>query len=632
MSPLIAGPDRASKVAVRIRRIVLHPAVLAIAASVACAVLFGQVSADQELASLAREARTTASLHAAVLETNIERIQTLPFAISQDETVHAVLRRRDRQAAHALDLKLEALAQEVGPGVLYVLDRDAYGVSMSNWRAARAFCRDPARYCSRREYFLGAMASGRAAMFALGRADQRPGLYLSRAVDEGGQRLGVAVAKVSFEVLEARWRDVGAPTFVSDSNGVVLLSSVPQWRLRTLGALPPAVQASLLASTQFGLKPLRPLPYRTQIDRRPAFALVKAATADGRQSRTYVEVRVPVRGTDWTLHTLRPVGQALNLARGLAAAITLLLGVVLTLSVWMWRGARARARLDIERAALARQELEKRVVERTQELSAANKRLRESFIERQQAEGRVMTLQEELFQANKLAILGQIVAGVAHEINQPLSAIRIQAENALEHLRRESPDRARLNLELIAQLIVRCASITGELLTFAKRNADIGEPVRISEVIEGALVLVGHRVRETGTEIQRSGSEDVVLHAPRVKLEQVLVNLLRNALDAVGERENARIELATSHDASGVRLTISDNGPGIPRARADMLFMPFQTTKASGLGLGLIISREIMRGLGGDLLHRQGDVGAVFEIILPPSALSPAAVDGASAK
>lgn len=134
---------------------------------------------------------------------------------------------------------------------------------------------------------------------------------------------------------------------------------------------------------------------------------------------------------------------------------------------------------------------------------------------------------------------------------------------------------------------------------------------------------MGHRVRETGTQILRLGTEDLVLDAPRVKLEQVLVNLLRNALDAVGEQDGSRIELATSHDASGVRLTISDNGPGIPKARADMLFMPFQTTKSSGLGLGLIISRDIMRGLGGDLTHRKARSGAVFEIILPASVLHP---------
>lgn len=596
---------------------------VALVASIICAGLVGQAFANYELTSLAREARTTASLHAAVLQTNIERIQTLPFAISQDETVHAVLRHRDPKAAHALDLKLETFAEEVGLGVIYVLDTKAYGVSMSNWRSGPAFCRDPARYCARRAYFLDGMAKGKAALFALGRADLRPGLYLSRAVDEGDQRLGVAVAKVRFDGLEARWREVGDPTFISDANGIILLSSVPEWRLHTLTVLPAALQADLLQSAQFGLKPLKPLTYRTQSSRRADFALVRTSTTDGGPSRTYVEVLVPVKGTDWTLHTLRPVGQTLNLARGLAGGITLLLGLVITLSIWMWSGARSRTRLEGERAAAARQELERRVLDRTQELSTANERLKREFSERQRVEGRVMALQEDLFQANKLAILGQIVAGVAHEINQPLAAIRIQADNALEHLRRGAPDRARLNLEIVAQLIDRIASITGELLTFARRNADVGAPVRISEIIDGALLLVGHRVRETRVQIVRSGNEDLVLNAPRVKLEQVLVNLLRNALDAMGDKADGQIELATSLDATRIRLTISDTGPGIPKTLAAALFMPFQTTKPSGLGLGLIISREIMRGLGGDLIHLKSPVGAIFQITLPASAVHP---------
>lgn len=613
----IAGPDGFPA---RIWHFCQRPPVLGLIGSIICGVLVGEVVANHQLLALAKDARTTASLHAAVLQTSIERMQTLPFAVSQDEAVHAVLRHRDPRAAHALDLKLEALATEVGPSVVYVLDRDAYGVSTSNWRSGQAFCRDPAHYCAKRHYFLGAMADGKATLFALGRADQQPGLYLSRAVDEGHQRLGVAVSKVRFNDLEAHWREVGYPSFTSNADGVILLSSVRGWHLRTLAPLPKPVQASLLKSTQFGLKPLKPLIYQTLVDHRPAFRLIRTGTGEDGESGTFVEVEVPVKGTDWTLHTLRPVDRSLAIARAMAGGIAVLLGLVATLSFWIWSSARKRALLEVKRAAVARLELEQRVLDRTLELTSANERLLQEFSERQKAEGRVMALQEDLFQANKLAILGQIVAGVAHEINQPLASIRIQADNALEHLRRQGPDRAKLNLEILTQLIDRIASITGELLTFSRRNTDVGAPVRISEVVNGALLLVGHRVRETQVQICRIGTEELVLTVPRVKLEQVLVNLLRNALDAISDRQDGQIELSTARDGATIKLTITDNGPGISQVLSKSLFMPFQTTKASGLGLGLIISREIMRSLGGDLIHLKSATGAVFQISLPVSA------------
>lgn len=269
----------------------------------------------------------------------------------------------------------------------------------------------------------------------------------------------------------------------------------------------------------------------------------------------------------------------------------------------------------------AQQELEGRVEQRTTELLEANNKLVHEYAVRERNEAKLRAAREELAQSNRLATLGQITAGVSHEINQPLAALRTFAENAIIMIRGDKWREALPNLESIVALSARIGEITGELRTFARRDAGRG-PVRICDAIDGALLLIADRLRQTGVTVARAGAATSTLAAAnRIRVEQILINLLQNALDALDGIDNPTITIATTTDETTVTITVSDNGPGIGPKDRKLLFKSFATQKPGGLGLGLVISRELAREVGGELLFQPSGSrrGAAFLVQLPKS-------------
>ena len=554
-----------------------------------------------------RQAATTAALHGAVLRSELERQRAVPSVLAQDPDLLALLAAPSPERVARLNRKFEALASEVRAAALYVLAADGTTLAASNWREPTSFVGANYRF---RPYYLEAMRDGQSAFFALGTVSGRPGLYLARRIDGvAGRPAGVIVAKVEFDALEQEWRASGEPTYVTDPDGVVLITTVPDWRFHA--TLPLSTERRReLATEQTAGTTLIDLPFRARAE---GIVRVAQDVPEG----LYAHATDNTAGLGWTVHLLSPADPTLSRALGAARGLALLSVALLAGLTGVLLHRRHRAAAQAVEAEAARAELERQIDLRTIELRTANDRLSHEIEERRQLEKNRQDLQDELIQANKLATLGQIAAGVAHEINQPVAAIRTHADTAGVYLDRSDPAGAARALTRIGELTERVGAITDELRTFSRKTRSGPVSVGVEAAIDGTLLLAGARLRERGVTLNRlRGAPDLMVKAKRNRLEQVVLNLLQNAIEAVDGVARPEITIAVETRGRNVTISVLDNGPGLSDAVRDRLFIPFATDKPDGLGLGLVISRDIVAGFGGELVHEPSDGGAVFRIIL----------------
>ncbi|MDH4440430.1 MAG: ATP-binding protein, partial [Rhizobium sp.] len=564
---------------------------------------------------LAEDVMSDAELKRALLLAVLDRSRTLPLVLAEDADLQDTLAAPAPDGIENLNQSLEALVSNTGASVIYVMRTDGTAIAASNFRQPDSFVGSNYAF---RQYFTGAMTNGTAEQYALGSVSRRPGLYLSRRVTAGdGATLGVVVVKVEFDQLEESWRRSGKLTFVTDSHGIVLITSEPSWRFLTMSDIPPKELSQIRDSLQFGEAPLTPVPIWSlhEFDGNPMVA-TDIEGAMPRQPHFSTVMDVP--GTPWTLRVLAPAGAALDAGiwEGRLTAVSIGVPLIAAAAWLLYLSGRASRRRAAEQAARA--ELEHQVGRRTIELTEARDRLQAEIAEHHATDSRLQSVQQDLVQANRLAILGQVAAGVAHEINQPVATIRAHADNANAFLDRGDTATATENLGLIADLTDRIGSITSQLRGLARKGRMVAEPVNLKAAVQGALFLLRSRF---------SGSMDMLVIGPipddlavtgqRVRLEQVLINLFQNALEALEGKDGARIEVTLARvQDDEVTLTVSDNGPGIPQAIRDNLFIPFNTSKDSGLGLGLVIARDIVTEYGGSITADSSPAGTTFTVTL----------------
>lgn len=291
------------------------------------------------------------------------------------------------------------------------------------------------------------------------------------------------------------------------------------------------------------------------------------------------------------------------------------MSLLLGLAYLQLRRRRARERLAAQgelRAAYG--SLEARIAERTQELQARVDELHRT-------ERTLRATQDELVQAGKLAVLGQMAASITHEINQPLAALRALNDNARVFLERGMQADAEGNLEAMAQLTQRIAAIVAQLKGFARRDELRVQPVPVAAAFQAAVALVSAEARRQRVTLECPPvPEGLAALGQQVRIEQVLVNLLRNGIDASAEKGGGTVTLRAEVDAEQALLRVSDNGPGLSEDVQARLFEPFFTTKrrGDGLGLGLSISASIANALGGSLQGvNRAQGGAEFTLRLP---------------
>jgi two-component system C4-dicarboxylate transport sensor histidine kinase DctB len=578
------------------------PFIVAIVLAALFVAAFAQVYANRAAADATTAVRLRAMQQTRdnlrLLEAELQTFRLLPIMLGEYPDVLSAL--ASRKVDDALNAKLAVLSARTGAPVIYALDTRGITIAASNAGRPDSFLGHDYRF---RDYYIKAMREGSAEFFALGTVSGRAGVYLSRRIDRAGVPLGVVVVKVEFEKIARAWIQDHMATFVVDHDGVILIASDPALQFRTISPLPAERRAAVVEARQFGRSTLSVAPMRVAGDRS---LLPGGAPA--------VAVSLPVPATGWRLVHMEPLDGAWRIAvartRTATAVVALLLASAMLAAGWML----ARRR----RAGRSRAQLESEVARRTAELRATADRLQIEIEQRKAADQRFRQAREELAHANRVGSIGTITASVAHEINQPVAAIRTFADNAAAFLARGRQDRAESNLLAIIDLTGRIGTITDGLRRYARRGAGSIGPVPLDAAIDGVRLLIADRFRVQGVALDLpTGPEArVTVIAGRVRLEQVLVNLLQNALDAVGRAPTARVGVTAERRGSTIILRVSDNGPGIDPAIVDDLFTPFATSKPEGLGLGLGIARDIMTEFGGTLELVSTPTGATFEMIL----------------
>jgi two-component system C4-dicarboxylate transport sensor histidine kinase DctB len=605
--------QRVTDVSRRARRAWILFAVLGVMTLVAVLVTAEFYGRRSAIAVLESQSRTDANLKVALLRAVLERPRALPLLLAEDQQVLDALSSPQGAAVGVLNRKLERLVSGTQAAVLYVIGADGIAIASSNWREPISFVGNDYTF---RDYFRRAIERETAEHFALGSVSKRPGLYISRRVGSAAAPLGVVVVKLEFDRLEDDWRDSRRPVYVTDDHGVVLITSIPSWRFMTAAPMRAEDLAAIRNSLQFGDASLTPLPIMRPRAINPEVSLV-SGVLPGSGEAEYLRLFAAVATTPWRLEYLvptdAPVASAVREMRLLMLAV---LVPMLAVGAFLLRRRQVAAmRIAMEQAM--REELEWRVAERTEDLSRARDRLQAEIFDHRNTEARLQVVQQDLVHANRLAILGQVAAGVAHEINQPVATIRAYADNARVFLEREQTNPARENLSAIAALTERIGTITDELKAFARKGRTAAEPVGLRDVIDGALVLLKSRFPGKLEALSvRYPSPSLKVLGNRVRLEQILINLLQNALEALDGRDDAKVEVAVAETTDDVAVTVADNGPGIPPAILASLFTPFTTSKEKGLGLGLVISKDIVADYGGRIDVFSDDSGTRFTVHL----------------
>ncbi|WP_090197260.1 sensor histidine kinase [Yoonia tamlensis] len=425
--------------------------------------------------------------------------------------------------------------------------------------------------------------------------------FAAPVFSDAGPVVGVLLIYADADAVESVWRGARPALFFSDDQGVVFLSNRSELVFRARGAMP----------EQRGRYPdVSPfVDYRAQ-----AIGEIEVWQVDGGRylpkHALHVALDLPVIGmTGEVLVDVAPARQLAALQAAVVATVCLAFGLLLFFATLR---RRTLAALNVR--------LERRVRVRTAELRAVNADLRNEIAERTAAEARLQKAQDDLVQAGKLAALGQMSAGISHELNQPLTAIRSFAENAQGFLARGKTDVAAQNLGRISELARRMGRIISNLRAFARQEVEPPKDVDIVAVVDAVLEIVGPRASQDGISlIWDRPASPLMVRGGEVRLQQVILNLVSNGMDAMEDSTLKRITIAVTPQGARTSVSVHDTGPGI--TEPEKIFDPFYTTKAvgaaEGMGLGLSISYGLVQSFGGMIRGRNDPQGgAVFTVEL----------------
>ncbi len=518
------------------------------------------------------------TLYVANLMSELQRNSIVPQLLARDPELITALDFKDYSLSTA---RLLSFVDEIGAASLILLDGDGRTVAATD----RNRLGEQHKTSS---HFVNAQRSNATVFATLVLETGGYAFVYSRRIEAAGSTIGVIVVEVDLQKLERGWAGVSDAVYVADSQGTIIMATEPQWRgLDEATALvrqsaPSAIERAVRATQDWASFPVDTYMSGEAVLRR--------------------EARVPFQG--WSIVSFTTYSSVRERVNGVLALEVMGFAILLALIFWLWSRKAASRVMFFQRESA--------------DLRALNIRLQREVAERQKVEKTLEVAEQTLAQSSKLAALGEMSAAVSHELNQPLAAMKTYLAGARLLLQRKRPEEALASFQRIDDLIERMGAITKQLKSYARKGADAFSPVDTRAAVSSALSMMEPQLNSRDITITRTLPEDpVMILGDRMRLEQVIINLLRNALDATKSARDPAIEIILA-TGDTVSLMVRDNGEGIDDL--DELFEPFYTTKqpGDGVGLGLAISSGIVNDLGGRLTARNAaGGGAVFEVQLP---------------
>lgn len=546
------------------------------------------------------------------LESVLERYESLPYTVAHLPDISRVLAQPDDAASvHHLNLVLSAIQQQAKVAAIYLMDKNGLTLAASNWDQPPLTNFVGHNY-QFRPYFKEAIQGHPGRFYGIGSSSGAPGYFITRPVFKDslarvqGAPIGVVTVKIDLIEFENNWRSSDEPLALADRNNVIFLSNREQWRYHSMSSLLQESASEIKATRQYDGKTILPL----------------AHVASSSEYRNHVAY--PVGRLGWKL-MLFPSEKRVIRSASLAALTATLLLIIASLTYMALHQRRSRLEeRNLSRKALQRaaDELDRKIALRTQDLVDANQNLEARYTKLQDTEKMLRLTQNELVQAGKLAMLGQMAAGVTHELNQPLAAIRAFADNAVKFIEQAQYAEAAANLAHIARASSRMGTIITQLKGFARKSHNTVAAFDVASLIHASVLLLHSEFERYQVTLELAIDQSLEIMGDAIRTEQVIINLLRNALDAARTNEAARrhVTVTLEQDNRTAVIRIHDSGQGIAENVASHLFEPFFTTKPSGegLGLGLAISSSIVQAMNGELTgHNHPQGGAEFVLRLP---------------
>ncbi|MFT6926455.1 MAG: two-component system C4-dicarboxylate transport sensor histidine kinase DctB [Psychromonas sp.] len=540
------------------------------------------------------------------LENQLERFAYIPQLLSRQGILIDSLKVANNSAQQNItNHHLQSINNIIGASDTYLLDANGKTIAASNWSKSTSFIGHNFAF---RPYFQQAMNDQRGHYFALGLTSGQRGYYFSYPVKYAAEILGVVVIKMDLSSIEKAWSGKEQHFIVTDKNHIIFISSETAWLFHSMAPLSETLKNEILNSRRYLSNEIKSLSFTGSLDKSPALLRLNA---DAQAGKRYLSLSQTLKNVDWQVRVLTPTTSLLINITMLIVFVSLFYLLLYLVHILIGQ-KQSRYKEQVLLQAKAKQQLEFQVMHRTSALHA-------EIDERRKAERALRDTQKELIQSAKLAVLGQLSASISHELNNPLAAIRSYAENAVTFLDLGKKDKVSNNLTRITYLTDRMAKISSQLKAFARKSDGELSMISLQPVLLASYELVKPQLKASQVLLEMDlPDKPVQVKAEPIQLEQIVVNLLSNAIQAMEECQEKHITITLTVDDQQARVEVLDIGTGIKQSDLTLLFEPFFTTKESGLGLGLSISQQIIKNMHGEIwAENRRDQGAKFCISLP---------------